>query len=499
MTLPNIFAMPRARAAAFAVFVIALLAAAPASAATRLVAPAGADSGDCQQAPCASFGYAYGQAANGDVISVAPGSYGPQPVPAGSKAVTFLGAPGVRVRQVDNQASNVTYDGINVDAGGTKTTGAAFELGGSGVTVKNASVGNVADEKGMLARGVNHTIDNVTFHDAVYKSDGVHMECLYALQVTGFVLRNSTFRDCAIMDVLFTYGSWWTPKPPAYGNVTIENNVFSHPEMENNGGWHYYSLYVGDTGPNGAGGDPLNGWVVRNNTFESPAFISSSGGSNGTRWVNNLGSWDCMSGITYRGNVGKACSPQDKAVSPASSSATQLAAFGWTDPRGYDFRLAAGSPAVDAGTPSDAPGTDRRGWARDSRPDAGAYEFGATGPGGPGTPPPPGGGSGQVGGPWVRAARLRPKTICVAARRGCPKVSRLRFTAVRATRVTVRIKRQRAGNRAKLVRSFGFKTPGRSRASIKARSLGAGRYQVVVRATRGGQRSKARVLHLRVR
>ena len=71
-----------------------------------------------------------------------------------------------------NDASNVTFDGINVDAGGVKTAGAAFELGGSSVTVKNAEIGNVVDEKAMLATGANHTVDNVTFHDAIFRTDG---------------------------------------------------------------------------------------------------------------------------------------------------------------------------------------------------------------------------------------------------------------------------------------------------------------------------------------
>ena len=59
----------------------------------------------------------------------------------------------------------------------------------------------------MLATGSNLTVDNVDFHDAVYRTDGVHMECLYAIVVPGFTLRNSTFRDCAMMDAFFTYGT----------------------------------------------------------------------------------------------------------------------------------------------------------------------------------------------------------------------------------------------------------------------------------------------------
>jgi hypothetical protein len=488
MTLPNILAMPRARFAPLLALVIAVLGAAPASAATRLVAPGGDDSGNCLVAPCASFGYAYGQSVSGDVINVASGTYGRQSVPSGSKSVTFLGLPDVKVRQVDNQASNVVYDGINVDAGGSKTSGAAFELGGSNVTVRNASVGNVVDEKGMLARGANHTIDNVTFHDAVLRTDGVHMECLYALQVPGFTLRNSTFRDCAIMDAFFTYGSWWSPKPPAYGNITIENNVFAHPEMEDNGGWHYFSLYVADTGPNGTGGDSMNGWVVRNNTFESPAFISSSGGSNGTRWVNNLGSWDCKGGITYRGNVGKACTSADKAVNPASSSARTTAAFGWVDPVDRNFQLKPGSPAINAAHAGDAPATDRLGLARDSAPDAGAYEFGAVAPGGTTAP--------RL---RIQFARLRPRTICVNPRRGCPSTTKLRLGVSGQARVSVRVKRLRKGRAAKRVRAFTFGVADRRTRLIRARGLRRGRYVVVLAARESGTRSKARRLKLRVR
>ncbi len=62
---------------------------------------------------------------------MAPGIYGEERVPGGTKTVAFRGGPGVILRQMISDASNVTYDGINVDAGGRKTTGAAFGLGGS--------------------------------------------------------------------------------------------------------------------------------------------------------------------------------------------------------------------------------------------------------------------------------------------------------------------------------------------------------------------------------
>ena len=88
--------------------------------------------------------------------------------------------------------------------------------------------------------------------------------------------------------------------------------LFGHTLNAGGSSWNYYSLYVADTGPHGAAGDPMNGWTVRNNTFELPAFLSSSSGSNGTRWVGNVGGFDCRPGITYRYNVGTACSsPSD--------------------------------------------------------------------------------------------------------------------------------------------------------------------------------------------
>jgi hypothetical protein len=335
------------------------------------VATNGSDGAACTStAPCQTLGRAYTVAQSGKVIEVRAGTYPGQTVPSGTKAVTFRGVPGAKVRTLDNHAANVTFDGIEVDAAFAQT--AALENhGASGVTFKNAHVGNVTDDKAALISGSDFTFDNVVFHDAVFQTPGTHMECVYAIVVPGFTVRNSLFRDCAIMDLFFTYGDWWSPRPPAYGNVTIENNVFAHSEREANGGWHYYGLLVGNTGYESS---RLDGWVVRNNTFENAVGYELDGASN-TRWVNNIGGWTCTAGITYSHNVGSKCGATDKAVSPASSTATTTAPFGWVNPAAYDFRLTAGSPAVGAGDPNDAPARDRDGNVRTGTPDAGAYEL----------------------------------------------------------------------------------------------------------------------------
>ena len=54
----------------------------------------------------------------------------------------------------------------------------------------------------------------------------------------------------------------------------------------------------------------MSNWMVRDNTFESPRVIAPDRGSNGTRWIGNLGAWDCTPGITYRYNVGHKCGPR---------------------------------------------------------------------------------------------------------------------------------------------------------------------------------------------
>ena len=311
-------------------------------------------------------------AAAGSVVSVAAGVYPAQTVPSGSKAVTFRGVAGAKLRELDNHGANVTFDGLEVD--GNFAQNAGFENhGAANVTYKNGRIGNVTDEKGALVSGANFTFDNVVFHDVRVTASSVHNECVYAIVVPGMTVRNSRFYDCATMDLFFTYGHWWSPLPPSYGGVTLENNVFGHSTMPGGVAWHYYSLYVGDTGSDGG---TLTNWVVRNNTFEIAANVSRTS-SSGSRWVGNLGDWNCVAGVTYRYNVGHKCAATDKQVSPAQSTRTSTAPLGWVNPAAHDFHLTASSPAIDAGDPSDHPATDRDGTLRPAgtAPDAGAYEY----------------------------------------------------------------------------------------------------------------------------
>jgi hypothetical protein len=481
-----------------------LLATAPAAAAaTRQVSATGADSGACLIAPCRTLGYAYGQAAAGDVVQVAAGSYPSQTIPGGTKQVSFRGA-GAKLHNLDNGASNIRFSGFDVDAGFAKEV--AFHSDGDNVTFANGRIGNVTDEKGALVSGSNLTFDGVLFHDVRLTSSLVHNECVYAIVTPGLTVRNSAFRACATMDLFFTYGDWWQPQPPGYGNVTLENNVFGHATMIGPASWHYYSLAVGHTGPP-PGWGTIAGWVVRNNTFETPASIGDKTATGGSRWVGNVGDWTCIPGMTFRHNVGMKCHSTDRAVSPAGSTASVAAAFDWVNPAAFDFRLRAGSPAIGAADPGDHPALDRDGFVRDARPDAGAHEFGA-GPPGAGGGGGPGGGPGSgPGGPaangggrsLIRSARLRPRVICRKPRGSCAGSALLRVRLARKARISVRVVRLRKGRPAMRVRTVKPRLRAGRRLRLRGRGLGPGRYHVVVIADRRGAKPVRRTLSLRVR
>jgi len=176
----------------------------------------------------------------------------------------------------------------------------------------------------------------------------------------GVTFRGNTFRNCGVFDISLGRGDWWGQ--PQYGNVTIENNLFGHTvDGGAAGDWHYYGLAWWL--------ETLNGARVVNNTFENAVSMDRANGGTGGVWANNIGGgWTCEPGVTYVGNVGKACSGQDKAVNPSGSSFNQTAPMGWVNPAAFDFNLMPNSRAVDAGSAQFAPTHDRTGTPRSGAP-----------------------------------------------------------------------------------------------------------------------------------
>ena len=238
--------------------------------------PPPGSAGTINVAPGGNLNAAYSQAQDGWVIQLSAGDYGIWAPAGGSKRVTIKGVTGTRFRQLNSSFDNVVFDGLDIDAGGIKTSGGAvFESHGDNATFKNGRIGNVTDEKAALISGSNFTFDNVVFHDAVLKTNGVHMECVYAIIVPGFTVRNSTFHNCAVMDLFFTYGAWWSPLPPTYGNVTIEGNRFESSRDNNGACSAPTTASTSPTSTAPAGDGTMNGWkdpqqLVRKRRLRQP-------------------------------------------------------------------------------------------------------------------------------------------------------------------------------------------------------------------------------------
>ena len=246
---------------------------------------------------CDSFAAAYQAAVSGDTVGVT-GNLGVQKFaggyqssqPPGTKILLFRGNLSTnKVRQIHFGSPNLTFDGINADADMTHTIGAVFENGGDSFVFRNGRIGGVADEKAALVTGAGIVFENVVFHDAVIRTNGVHMECVWAGVPEGMIVRNSRFENCAIMDIFFTYPDYWSPLPPPYGNVTLENNWFDYPRSFN-GSTNGYSIYIGKNGVSLSNQTPMSGWRVRNNFFREDPNSNEDYGVNNDQPVgsNNI-------------------------------------------------------------------------------------------------------------------------------------------------------------------------------------------------------------------
>jgi hypothetical protein len=472
---------------------------ATATAALLLGAAPAVEAGTVPVAPGGNLSAAYNQAQPGDVIELACGSYGDWDTPdGGSKQVTVRAATRncAKFSRLHAKSSNITFDGLDVDAGGgvPECAGgdcAAYETwgGNTNITFRNGRIGHVGGQKGAFLHGVESTapqgivIENTEIHDVRVTASGQHLECVMS-HSPGVTFRGNTFRNCGVFDISLGRGDWWGQ--PEYGNVTMVNNLFGH-SVDDGTDWHYYGLAWWLTS--------LDGARIVNNTFENEVIMDRANGGAGGVWANNIGGgWSCEPGVVYAGNVGKSCSPQDKAVNPSSSNQNQIAPMGWVSAGAFDFHLTAGSRAVDAGSAQYAPATDREGTPRSGAPDAGAYEYDSGRP-----PTPPDTRGLQPGLLRIQSVRLRPAIICRHARRGCPRSARLRVVTSRKARVSVRLIRLRSNHRPRGVRTLTMPAARRSVGRVRARGLARGRYRLRITAAVGGLRSKATTRSLRVR
>jgi hypothetical protein len=258
------------------------------------------------------------------------------------------------------------------------------------VTIRNSVIGNtrsgnsVGQDSNLIQFGggtysTNFSIDSVRFHhNDAPSGSAAHNECIYAINIQGFTVKNSKFESCTYYGIFFTD---FRNGQPALKDVLIENNVFSQGRNTSGAAYPYVIDMHANVAPNnfkfryntfeswvsfGFGGTAINGFEVKGNIFGLGVVASSF-----------VGTFACKSGVTFSYNV----MPQGCGTNATVASSAAIRS-GWTNPSNTwgiadDFHLRSTSPAVGAGDPANFPGVDIDG---NSRPagtvDAGAHEFG---------------------------------------------------------------------------------------------------------------------------
>jgi len=126
---------------------------------TRQVSPSGTDNGNCQSSACKTLKYTLSQAANGDVITMAAGTYKENLTV--NKSVTIQGA--ASSGSLQSTAANTTI----IDGNGATTSNRVITVTGVIVQISNVTIMNGAPQDNTIAGGggiLNHgnlTLDNV--------------------------------------------------------------------------------------------------------------------------------------------------------------------------------------------------------------------------------------------------------------------------------------------------------------------------------------------------
>jgi hypothetical protein len=187
-------------------------------------------------------------------------------------------------------------------------------------------------------------IEGNRIHDYDRSNVDQHMECLYFVGTVNLTMRGNIVGPCDIIAI-------HAKEYPPFNNNTLENNIFL--PGANNIEYRY---------------GPCSNLVVRNNVI-ADGLLDDGCSSTVTGNIFLSGGTSPCSGWSYNIFIGSVCG--------ANSFASTLSAL-FVDGAHQDYHLRSGSPAIDAGNPSNYPTRDIAGTARPlgPRPDAGAYEAG---------------------------------------------------------------------------------------------------------------------------
>ncbi|HEU4975483.1 MAG TPA: choice-of-anchor Q domain-containing protein [Baekduia sp.] len=356
--------------------------------ASVFVATGGSDAGGCTAAaPCKTLQRAYQVADPGDVVEVAGGTYhdaGLRPDASKTSAddVVFRPAPGATVRLdapqfeitashvelrdvattkwwVETPAQDVTMRGVDTDMFTIVSNPSGAPRG---ISVIGGDVGPQVDDYSTIGTNGNNfnpvpkdvLIDGVSFHDFTLSSgSSAHVECLQVWGGDGLTVRNSTFRNCHVFDILFNVESG-VPTPT---NIVVENNF-----LQCCGAGDNYSVRFSDTH-----GEQWKDVLFRNNSSNRAVNFGPGAPYTNVQVLANVAPRvdGTPAGVTFDNNVwyaGSKVGPHD-----------QVAASGFVNAAAGDFHLVPGAAAIDHGG-SSGPANDVDG---EARPRGASYDAGA--------------------------------------------------------------------------------------------------------------------------
>ena len=360
------------------------------------VAPTGTDNSTCGTtgAPCATPDYAVNSRASaGTTVSVAAGTYSystPMTLTASGTSgshivvqcqtrwacyITSTTATGDNGKVVLIDSQYLTFDGFDVT-----------DTGGGTTNVNNGiQVGN-----GSGSQGVGVTVSHCRVHDIhpVCDSNGGGAISVYVAGSTVNVTLNA--------NVIYNYGFGYSPctsttqyqshgiNMESNGSATITNNL-----IYNTTGWgiQYQGTINGGSIANNTILSAYQGGIVPYGTVTNLPIINNiilNTGSLGTSYGVDLTGNANNSTITVannllsgnvNGNFGGTGFTPANSITTVNPSSGALFVNYQANGSG-DYHLAAGSPALAAGTSSHAPSTDLDGTAQTSPPSIGAYAGG---------------------------------------------------------------------------------------------------------------------------
>jgi hypothetical protein len=260
------------------------------------------------------------------------------------------GAPGgATAFDIENSSGFVNIVGNNIHGIGKICTDSAYGQDAIFTAVHDVTIErNVIHDVGRFAPGENGCTNSLPYY--MNHDHGIYIDTDPGQGYNSYnvVVQNNVFYNNARGWSIQIY-------PGTVDHLVIVNNTFAFPNPYRAG-----QILVGTNTTNS---------FIGNNLFYQPNiaaidFDSDTGSQSdsltvaynlSTAGIDNYAS--PASGVTLSNNL-------------ANVASTPL----MVDPTNFDFRLSSGSPAIGAGTATNAPGTDYNGFPRPNPPSIGAYE-----------------------------------------------------------------------------------------------------------------------------